>query len=69
MNTYWSVSDYTGPWYKASLTYRAGLTHDPDNLELEDGLRRALDALNKIPIDDEEEELLWRVRTWSSGAY
>ena len=45
--------DDTGPYTKAGLTYKAGLTHDPENEELKDGERRALDEVNKVVMSDE----------------
>jgi stress-induced-phosphoprotein 1 len=41
--------DDTGPYKAAYNTYLAGLAHDPDNEDLTDGLRRALDAFGKSP--------------------
>lgn len=42
------------------MTYTAGLTHDPENAELKDGARRALDELKKTPMSDEAEDVLER---------
>jgi len=58
----WRVLDGTGPWYKASLTYMAGLTHVSGNKELTDGLRRAIDELDKQPMGDELKEKMARAR-------
>ena len=33
---------------KAAETYEAGLEHDPNNLELKDGIARCLEAVNKV---------------------
>jgi len=52
--------DDTGPYTTAYLTHIAGLTHDPDNVELKDGARRALDELKKTPMSDEAEDVLGR---------
>ena len=38
------------------MSYQAGLAHDPDNGELMDGLRRALDAFGKCPQGVEGKE-------------
>ena len=42
------------------MTYKAGLTHDPENVELKDGVRRALDELKKFSMSDEAEHVLER---------
>ena len=39
-----------------------GLTHDPENEDLKDGERRALDGFNKCLLGDEMEEKLARAR-------
>ena len=52
--------DDTGPYIKATATYRAGVAHDPENEELTKGLRRALDAFGKTSISAEGQELLER---------
>ena len=33
---------------KAAETYEAGLEHDPNNLELKDGIARCMEAVNKV---------------------
>ena len=33
---------------KALETYEAGLSHDPDNAELKEGIARCVDAMNKV---------------------
>ena len=33
---------------KALETYEAGLTHDPDNSELKEGIARCFEAINKV---------------------
>ena len=33
---------------KAMETYEAGLRHDPDNAELQDGMRRCIEGINKV---------------------
>ena len=44
--------DGTGPYSQALLTYRAGLQHNPEGEELEDGERRAMDGIDKSGMSD-----------------
>lgn len=37
---------------KAMETYEAGLRHDPDNAELQDGMRRCIEGINKVNRGD-----------------
>lgn len=48
------MDDVTGPYNQASLTYKAGLEHDPENEDLQDGQRRALEGFGKSPVGAEE---------------
>jgi stress-induced-phosphoprotein 1 len=45
-----------GPYNKAGLTYAAGLAHDPENEDLNDGWRRATDAfdMRTVPVEVQE---------------
>lgn len=43
------------------MTYRVGLAHEPDNEELKDELRRALDKHDRNPMDDEAEARVARM--------
>jgi stress-induced-phosphoprotein 1 len=62
--------DDTGPYNKAGLTYRAGIVHEPQNQELMDGLRRAIDAFAKGAQGAKANELLAQAQADpEAGAY